>query len=177
MRDNFIRNIYGYTVSIFPAALIEQTKKLAEQCTAQSITIATAESCTGGLLSALLTELPGSSAWFTHGFITYANDAKISMLNVDPALITQHGAVSEPVARAMASGAKTAAKSTVAISITGIAGPSGGSAEKPVGLVHMALANRDSSIINHAHHFTGDRSAVRMHAVAAALAMLLKATA
>ena len=163
-------------MSIFPAALLEKASALAAQCIAKQLIIATAESCTGGLLSALLTELPGSSAWFTHGFITYANEAKIVMLSIDSTLLEQHGAVSEPVARAMASGAKAAAKSTIAISITGIAGPSGGSAEKPVGLVHMALANRDGSVIHQSHHFTGDRSAVRLQAVAAALAMLVSVT-
>ena len=164
-------------MSIFPSALIDQAQKLATQCLKKSITIATAESCTGGLLSALLTELPGSSAWFTHGFVTYANEAKISMLAVDTALIVQHGAVSEPIARAMASGAQAAAKSGVAISITGIAGPSGGSAEKPVGLVHMAIAHADGSLIHRTHHFSGDRSQIRLQAVDAALTMLLAATA
>jgi len=103
-------------------------------------TIATAESCTGGLIASALTAAPGSSAAVYGGFVTYSNDAKITMLGVSPESLAEHGAVSETVAREMAAGARRTAGTTYAIAVTGIAGPAGGSAEKPVGLVHFALA-------------------------------------
>lgn len=105
--------------------------------------LATAESCTGGLISSRLTDVPGSSSVFTHGFITYANEAKVELLNVSPALLEQHGAVSEEVARAMAEGALAASQADVAVAVTGIAGPDGGSAEKPVGTAWIAVAVRN----------------------------------
>ena len=162
-------------MSIFPAHLREKAATLLARCTPDATTIATAESCTGGLLSGLLTELPGASAMFTHGFITYANRAKQEMVGVPHALLAQHGAVSEAVARAMAEGALKAARTTHAIAITGIAGPDGGSARKPVGTVHLALASRDGATTHQHKIFAGDRSEVRMQAVEVALEMLLDA--
>lgn len=159
-------------MTIFPPDLIEEARRLAERLCSQRVTVATAESCTGGLLSALLTEIPGSSAFFTHGFVTYANEAKTSLLGVDPVLIGIHGAVSEPVARAMAEGALQAANSALALAITGIAGPGGGTKQKPVGTVHMALAVRNGATRHALHHFSGDRSEVRLAAVRAAMAMV-----
>ena len=131
-----------------------------------------AESCTGGLLSALMTELPGSSAVFTHGFITYANEAKSAMLGVPAPLLLVHGAVSEEVARAMAEGALRASGGTIAIAITGVAGPTGGSAEKPVGLVHMACALAGGDTSHQRMMYKGERSAIRLSAVRGAVAML-----
>jgi nicotinamide-nucleotide amidase len=144
-------------------------------CRKKGYRIATAESCTGGLVAGILTEVPGSSDVFDRGFITYSNAAKIDMLNVSPDLLAPGGpgAVSEEVARAMADGAIQNSQADLAVAITGIAGPSGGTADKPVGLVHLAVAMRDGP--NH-HLFRrfGDlgRSGVRLAAVAEALAML-----
>ena len=130
--------------------------------------LATAESCTGGLIAAACTDLAGSSTWFERGFVTYANAAKTEMLGVDATLIDTFGAVSEPVARAMAVGALTHAHAQVAIAVTGVAGPSGGSADKPVGTVWFgfALAN---TVTTEVKHFAGDRSAVRQATVRHAL--------
>lgn len=132
--------------------------------------MATAESCTGGLIASLCTELPGSSNWLERGYVTYSNAAKSDMLGVSPALIAQHGAVSEEVARAMAAGALARARVQVALSVTGIAGPGGGSAAKPVGTVWFAWAT-PSGLHSEVQHFPGDRSAVRH---AAALHSLLR---
>ena len=120
-----------------PARLVQA---LATQLLARGWMLATAESCTGGLIAAACTDLAGSSTWFERGFVTYSNAAKAQMLGVDTALIAQHGAVSEPVARAMAQGALQHAHAQVALAVTGVAGPGGGSADKPVGTVWFAWA-------------------------------------
>ncbi len=136
-----------------------------------SFTLATAESCTGGLLAQLLTSIPGASAFFQRGWITYANQAKIEELSVPESLLAQHGAVSEPVARAMAEGARQKAATHFALAITGLAGPDGTTPEKPVGTVWIALASptetRAKKFI-----FPGDRSAIRLRAAQMALALL-----
>ncbi|MFL6694329.1 MAG: CinA family protein [Ramlibacter sp.] len=134
--------------------------------------MATAESCTGGLIAASCTDLAGSSAWFERGFVTYSNDAKSELLHVDPAAIASHGAVSEVVARAMAFGALRHSHAQVGVAVTGVAGPSGGSAEKPVGTVWFgfSVAGRLSSELM---RFDGDRSAVREAAVRHGLKRLL----
>jgi nicotinamide-nucleotide amidase len=111
-------------------------------CRTRKIMIATAESCTGGLVAAALTAIPGSSDVVDRGFVTYSNAAKTEMLGVPPGLISEHGAVSEPVARAMAEGALAHSAAAVSVGVTGIAGPGGGTAAKPVGLVHFAAASR-----------------------------------
>ncbi len=157
---------------MFPADLITQARQLLDTLRARKQTLATAESCTGGLISALLTEIPGSSDVFTHGFITYANAAKEQMLGVPAALITTYGAVSEQTARAMAEGARAVSGASIAIAITGIAGPGGGSAEKPVGLVHIALAQLGQPTWHKRYTFTGDRSAVRLQAVKSTLELM-----
>ena len=146
---------------------------LLQACRARGWMVATAESCTGGLLAALLTEIPGSSDVVERGFVTYSNEAKSEMLGVLPALIAGHGAVSEPVARAMAEGALAHSRAQVAVSITGIAGPGGGSAAKPVGLVHFGLAVRGRPT-QHLERRYGDlgRVQVRARAVEDALALL-----
>ncbi len=134
--------------------------------------MATAESCTGGLIAAACTELAGSSTWFERGFVTYSNAAKTEMLGVDPTLIAQCGAVSEPVVRAMAQGALLHSKAQVAVAVTGVAGPSGGSADKPVGTVWIGWATPDG-ISSELRHFEGDRAEVRAATVWHALESLL----
>ncbi len=135
--------------------------------------IATAESCTGGLVAALLTEVPGSSAVIDRGFVTYSNEAKAEMLGVDAGLIATMGAVSEAVARAMAEGALAHSRADVAVSITGVAGPGGGSDAKPVGLVHLGLARIGGPTV-HLERRYGDlgRAVVRERSVEDALALL-----
>ncbi len=153
--------------------LLRKARAILDACIAQGVTVATVESCTGGLLSATITELPGSSRMFTHGFVTYANEAKTEMVGVPAELIETHGAVSEQVARAMAEGGIKTSRATLAISITGIAGPDGGSAEKPVGTVHFALAMEGQATLHQHKVFQGDRNVIRMAAVDAALDMIL----
>jgi nicotinamide-nucleotide amidase len=133
--------------------------------------LTTAESCTGGLLAKLLTDIPGSSAYFKQGFITYSNEAKMNLLGVPAATLEQFGAVSEPTAIAIAEGARHAAKSDFALSITGIAGPDGGSAEKPVGTVCIALAAPDQTTVR-TFHFSGDRDTIRSRSAQMALTLL-----
>jgi nicotinamide-nucleotide amidase len=136
-------------------------RQLAEQLTARGWHMATAESCTGGLIAAACTELAGSSAWFERGFVTYSNEAKTELLGVDAALIASHGAVSEAVARAMAEGALQRAGVDVAVAVTGIAGPTGGSADKPVGTVWLAWAWRGQATLAERQLFEGDRATIR----------------
>jgi nicotinamide-nucleotide amidase len=134
--------------------------------------LATAESCTGGLIAAACTDLAGSSAWFERGFVTYSNDAKTEMLGVDATLIAQHGAVSEEVVRAMVQGALAHSRAQVALAVTGVAGPSGGSAEKPVGTVWLGWAT-PAGVTTERCHFEGDRAAVRRATVHHAVRKLL----
>ena len=136
--------------------------------------MATAESCTGGMIAAACTDLAGSSAWFDRGFVTYSNTAKTELLGVDPVLIESHGAVSEAVARAMAQGAlaRSPAQVVVAVAVTGVAGPGGGSVDKPVGTVWFGWATL-TGITSEVRHFGGDRAAVRQATVAHALTRLL----
>jgi nicotinamide-nucleotide amidase len=135
--------------------------------------LATAESCTGGMISAACTDLAGSSAWFERGFVTYSNEAKTELLGVDAALIAQHGAVSEEVARAMASGALERSCAQVSVAVTGVAGPTGGSAAKPVGTVWFGFA-LPGRVVSEVRRFDGDRAAVRSATVRHALQRLLE---
>ncbi len=153
--------------------LIQSATTLLEQCRQNGILLATAESCTGGLIAGTLTEIAGSSDVFERGFVTYSNAAKTESLGVDAELIERFGAVSEDVARAMAAGAIAHSKADIAIAVTGVAGPGGGTVEKPVGLVHIAAAQRDGDI-THIRCDFGDvgRSAVRSLTVARALDLL-----
>lgn len=155
---------------MFASSLVDRAAALLAACRARNWMLATAESCTGGLVAALLTDVPGSSAAFERGFVTYSNAAKAEMLGVDPALIAAEGAVSEAVARGMASGVLAHARADVAVSITGVAGPGGGTAAKPVGLVHFACARRGADVVAVERRF-GDigRSAIRLASVAEAL--------
>lgn len=133
--------------------------------------LATAESCTGGMIAAACTDLAGSSTWFERGFVTYSNAAKTEMLGVDAALIAQHGAVSEAVARAMAQGALLRSSAQVSVAVTGIAGPGGGSDAKPVGTVWFGWA-LPGLVHTECRHFEGDRAAVRQAAAHHALTTL-----
>ena len=133
--------------------------------------MATAESCTGGLIAAACTDLAGSSQWFERGFVTYSNEAKTELLGVDAALIAQHGAVSEPVARAMAQGALAHSRAQAAVAVTGVAGPGGGSPDKPVGTVWFGWAT-PAGVVTEMRLFEGDRAAVRKSTVIHALQRL-----
>ena len=145
-----------------------------KHCLDRALKVATAESCTGGLVAGALTSISGSSGAVDRGFVTYSNEAKAEMLGVDPALIAQHGAVSEPVARAMAEGALAHSRADISVSITGIAGPGGGSDHKPVGLVHFASARKGRGT-HHLERRYGDlgRENVRAEAVLEALSLIL----
>ena len=134
--------------------------------------LATAESCTGGMISAACTDLAGSSQWFERGFVTYSNEAKAEMLAVPPGLIEEHGAVSEPVARAMADGALAHSRAQVSLAVTGVAGPTGGTEAKPVGTVWFAWCVGGETH-SEMQHFAGDRAAVRVATVRYALKRLL----
>ena len=159
--------------SPFEAALLDRAAALIKAYAARGEMIATAESCTGGLVAALLTEIAGSSAVVDRGFVTYSNAAKQDMLGVPDEVLAAYGAVSEPVARAMAEGALAHSRAHVAVAITGIAGPGGGSVEKPVGLVHFACARRGGDTLALERRF-GDlrRTEVRRAALLCALDLL-----
>ena len=155
------------------ARLLAQAAELLEACRVCGEMVTVAESCTGGLVAGALTAIPGSSDVFERGFVTYSNSAKSEMLGVPFWLIERHGAVSEDVARAMAGGALTHSRASLAVSITGIAGPDGGTPEKPVGLVHFAAGRRDQPII-HERVLFGDlgRAEIRRRSVGQALTLL-----
>ncbi len=156
--------------------LRERAAALLKAYEQRSLKIATAESCTGGLVAALLTEIAGSSAVVERGFVTYSNEAKTELIGVPAGLIAAHGAVSEPVARAMAEGALARSRADVAVAITGIAGPGGATVAKPVGLVHFGLARRGAPVL-HLERRYGDlgREIVRRRAVEDALGLLEQA--
>ena len=158
---------------MFSSALLRLAEVVIADARAQKLRIAAAESCTGGLIGGLLTEVPGSSDVFERGFIVYSNRAKQDMLGVPGDLIADQGAVSEAVARMMAEGAVENSNAHLAVAVTGIAGPGGGTKFKPVGLVHIAAFRENRSILHEAHRF-GDigRSEVRMRSVEAALDLL-----
>lgn len=155
-----------------PASIPSLVEQLAQALTANGQMMVTAESCTGGLIAGACTDLSGSSNWFERGFVTYSNAAKSELLGVSADLIERHGAVSEPVARAMAVGALQQAHAQLAVAVTGVAGPSGGSADKPVGTVWFAWAT-PAGVFSEHRRFEGDRAAVRQATVAHALAGLL----
>src|SRR5580692_3831499 len=158
---------------MFPPELERRAAALITLYRARRLRIATAESCTGGLVAGLLTEIPGSSAVVERGFVTYSNDAKRELLGVPAVTLEAHGAVSEATARAMAQGALAHSHTQVAVSVTGVAGPDGGSTEKPVGLVHFACARRGKPTVAREEQF-GDigRGAVRLASVRVGLDLL-----
>jgi nicotinamide-nucleotide amidase len=157
---------------MFDAKLRRQAEDLLQAYRQAGKRLATAESCTGGLIAGCLTEIAGSSDVVERGFVTYSNEAKQEMLAVPADLITRVGAVSAEVARAMAEGALAASPADVAVSVTGIAGPGGGSPAKPVGLVFLARAARGGAATVERHVFAGDRAAVRLASLRAALRLL-----
>lgn len=154
---------------MFSSEILNEAAALIGECRAAGIKMATAESCTGGLIGGALTAVPGASHVFDRGFLTYSNEAKAEVLGVDAALIAAGGAVSEPVARAMAEGALAHAPVGLTMAVTGIAGPGGGTDEKPVGTVHFAAAARGKPTLHEHHVFPGDRDAVRDATILAAL--------
>ena len=149
-------------------------KKVGAQLKARGALLVTAESCTGGWAAQALTAIAGSSAWFERGFVTYSNAAKEEMLGVRAATLSRHGAVSEQTAREMALGALAHSRGTLALAITGVAGPTGGSAEKPVGTVCFAWARKGKPASAETRHFAGDREAVRRQSVEHALGRVLE---
>jgi nicotinamide-nucleotide amidase len=157
---------------MFPDELTARAAGLIDLCRSRRLMLATAESCTGGLIAALITAVPGSSDVLDCGFVTYSNDAKARMTGVPPELIAEHGAVSEEVARAMAEGALAHSAADIAVAVTGVAGPGGGTAAKPVGLVHCAAARKGRPTITKVLRL-GDigRDAVRLETVRAAVEM------
>ncbi len=159
--------------TVFPRDLAARAATLLDRCRAAGLKVATAESCTGGLIAGLLTEIPGSSAVVERGFVVYSNDAKVELIGVPAATIAAHGAVSEATARAMAEGALKASRADIAVSVTGVAGPDGGSPEKPVGLVWFGCARRADETVAREERF-GDigRGNVRMASVRVALELL-----
>ena len=153
--------------------IVTQAASLLEAARERGDLLATAESCTGGLLAATLTAIPGGSDVFERGFVTYSNTSKSELLGVPAWLIERHGSVSEDVARTMVGGALTHSRATLAVAITGIAGPGGGTPDKPVGLVHLAAARRDAPVLHH-QLLLGDigRNEIRRESVVQALALL-----
>lgn len=144
-------------------------RQLGGHLTAQGKTITTAESCTGGWIAQAITEVPGSSQWFDRGFVTYSNQAKIDMLGVSPQTIIEYGAVSAETASAMVSGALEHSRANCAIAVTGIAGPDGGTAEKPIGTVFIAWKNAGGAVRVAKKQFSGDRHQIRAQSVKIAL--------
>jgi nicotinamide-nucleotide amidase len=149
-------------------------RELGEALAAAGLVASVAESCTGGGVAEAITRIPGSSAWFDRGFVTYSNDAKMEVLDVQQGTLDAHGAVSEETAQAMLRGALARSDAHLATAVTGIAGPDGGSPEKPVGLVWFAWGLRDAKPITESRRFGGDRDGVRAQAVAYALRGLLE---
>ncbi|MEZ5756920.1 MAG: CinA family protein [Emcibacteraceae bacterium] len=160
---------------MFSDLIINLASEILDRCRAEKLQIATAESCTGGLIIGALTEIAGSSDVVDRGFITYTNQAKMDLLSVSTETLKTYGAVSEETARAMVLGALNHSTADIAVSVTGIAGPGGGSKEKPVGLVHMAAARLDEKTIHEKHNF-GDigRQEVREATIIAALTLIKK---
>jgi nicotinamide-nucleotide amidase len=157
---------------VFDPEIDELARAALDACRARGWRVAAAESCTGGLVAAALTAIAGSSDVVERGFVAYSNEAKAELLGVPPATIAAHGAVSAETAAAMAKGATVRAPVDLAVSIAGVAGPGGGSAEKPVGLVILGLARRDGPCRTERHVFAGDRTAVRRAALLRALQLL-----
>jgi nicotinamide-nucleotide amidase len=170
----------GIDPSISDAALVAIAAELGQEMRRLGAYVVTAESCTGGLIAQVLTETAGSSDWFERGFVTYSNESKVDLLGVDPATLQTHGAVSEAVAREMASGALKHSPAALSLSVTGIAGPGGGVAGKPVGTVcfgwglSLPGGGPEMLILSEQRHISGDRAAVRRQSAAHALLQALR---
>jgi nicotinamide-nucleotide amidase len=158
---------------MFPQDIETRCANIISRYAARGMRIVTAESCTGGLIAAALTEIPGASAVVERGFVSYSNDAKVELLGVMPELLEISGAVSPDVAEEMAKGALDFSRAHVGLSVTGIAGPDGGSLLKPVGLVYFGLATKAGTRLHYRAQFDGDRSQIRMQAVREGLRLLL----
>jgi nicotinamide-nucleotide amidase len=156
------------------ADLADLSEAVGAACRQRRLSVATAESCTGGWAAQVITHTAGSSAWFERGFVTYANDAKVQMLGVDPATLEKFGAVSLETAKEMAAGALKYSNALFSLAITGVAGPTGGSPDKPVGTVCFAWCLRDQQPEAERRHFAGDREAIRRASVIQALAGLIE---
>jgi nicotinamide-nucleotide amidase len=157
---------------MFDHEIRDMAERVLLSCRERGLKVVTAESCTGGLVAAALTAIAGSSDVVERGFVTYANEAKREMLGVPWDALLGHGAVSEPVARAMAMGALARSQANVSVSVTGVAGPGGGSADKPVGLVYFAAARDGHEVVAERHVFPGDRDGIRRLATITALSLL-----
>ena len=158
--------------SMFPLEINSKASSILKVCKQKGITIITAESCTGGLIAGCLTEIPGSSSVIEGGFVTYSNQAKVSMLSVKLEQLDQYGAVSEEVARSMAEGALGSSKADIAVACTGVAGPGGATNTKPVGLVHLSCALRKHPTLHKRFNFSGERSTIRLATVKAAFELI-----
>jgi len=153
--------------------LQQLSHRIGEQLKRRQATVTAAESCTGGWIAKVFTDISGSSTWFERGFVTYSNEAKQQMVGVQDTTLQQHGAVSEPTVREMANGAAKAAAAEYAIAVSGIAGPEGGTPDKPVGTVWFAIVGPEGRVLAQRQIFAGDRDAVRRQSVAWALQTLL----
>lgn len=163
-------------MTVFPRDILQRARELVATAQAAGVRVSVAESCTGGLLAAAITSIDGSSAIFDYGFVTYADEAKIDLLDVSPFTLKAHGAVSAETVGEMAAGARKRAKAHIAVAVTGIAGPGGGTPEKPVGLVHFACARDDAGVTRAVRRFGNlGRDEIRLASVRVALDMLLDA--
>lgn len=165
-------------MSIFPPDVTQQAQRIIEDFSKRGLMVSTAESCTGGLIAGALTEIPGSSAVVDRGFVTYTNEAKMQMIGVSEMTLKAYGAVSKDTALEMAQGALSHSRASISVAVTGVAGPGGGSDEKPVGLVHLAAQN-NSGFVLHRERRYGDlgRTEIRLATVRTALQMLIEVAA
>ena len=161
-------------MSLTDDEIIALAAELGRRLAARNAFVTVAESCTGGLVAGAITAVAGSSGWFERGFVTYSNEAKVEMLGLSAQTLERHGAVSEATARAMAEGALRSSRSDFAVAITGVAGPGGGTATKPVGMVCFGWAVRNGPTTAGTEHFPGDRAAVRLASVIHALQGLIE---
>ncbi|GAB3456946.1 CinA family protein [Insolitispirillum peregrinum] len=161
-------------MAFFPSSALDLAENVLKACRERGILLVTAESCTGGLIGAIITAIPGSSDVFHAGYVTYGNSAKETMLEIPPSLIRRDGAVSEAVAFAMARGALEESPAGVAVAVTGVAGPGGGSENKPVGTVHIAVVTEGGNTLHRICLFDGDRDGIRLQTAEMAMRLVLE---
>tara|TARA_Y100001936_G_C16024163_1_gene641390 strand:+ start:77 stop:568 length:492 start_codon:yes stop_codon:yes gene_type:complete len=159
---------------LFSTKLIKIAEQVILACERNNLRLVTAESCTGGLISACLTSVSGASKIYHCGYVTYTNQSKTDLLGVSAEILNEHGAVSKNVSKLMAIGAISSGDSDISVSVTGVAGPNGGTIEKPVGLVHISVARKNFEILHEKHLFDGNRETIRLQTVKSSLALLLK---